>query len=157
MLGFNGANLAWQNAPVGGVRVVDSLDRLVGPFEFGTALREIGGAVFRIGVNQNGFSGPGSVQFSHTSLDCSGPRYTQQAVGALIRNSDTVGRKLFYAAEPLQLLTINSYEDLDLRVQDVNQPGFCIRFPNHDTFTYGLTTTFDLSTLGLVPPFHLEF
>ena len=62
VLGFNGANLAWQAPPVGGVRVVDSLGQLVGPY-VGGVLRKIGGLTFAISVMNNGFYQGG---FSYT-------------------------------------------------------------------------------------------
>ena len=50
VLGFNGANLAWQDAPVGGVRVVDSLGQVVGPLVNPSTgpfvLRKVGGFLF---------------------------------------------------------------------------------------------------------------
>jgi hypothetical protein len=150
LLGFNGANLAWQDATVGGVRVVDSLGQLVGPLiGYSSALRKVGNSTFAIQVVPSGFPDNGAFQYSYTSPDCSGTQYLQVSRPELITPSRQSGSVLEYVTGPFERVTINSYE--------TSTPTFCQHFPNNDTNIYGRGATFDLSTLGLVPPFHLEF
>ena len=154
VMGFNGANLAWQNSAVGGVRVVDSLGQVVGPFIPPRAmLREINGLTFVISVSKNGFESD-VLQFWHTTSDCSGPRYMESST-FLFRPSDHTSTKLFYAADPPLQFAISSLERI-YPPADPSQQGQCERF---DPFIHlvGLVASLDLSTLGLVPPFRLEF
>ena len=157
VLGFNGANLAWQNAPVGGVRVVDSRGQLVGPY-VGGVLRKIGGLTFAISVMNNGFyQGGFSYTFYHTTPDCSGPRYLAVFAPSLIRGSITYGTTLFYAADPLQEITFMARENVSSReVPDPSRRGICLPI-DPETLSAGLVATFDLSTLRLIPPFRLQF
>jgi hypothetical protein len=157
VLGFNGANLAWQNAPVGGgVRVVDSLGNVVGPaIGPGSALRQVGAFLFAISVGKNSFLN-NSLLFEHTSVDCSGPRYIPDDGNTMARRSQNNSTKLYYASDPLQQITIHSYESV-IAGADPDQPGQCNGPATPSTAFYGSVTTVDLSTLNLTPPFHLEF
>jgi len=156
VLGFNGANLAWQNPPVGGgVRVVDSRGHEVGPLVVpgGSVLRKVGAFIFQLHVHSDGF-GESSLSSSHTTTDCSGTRYIGDDTSLLYRNSQNTRTQLFYPADPLQEMTFNSFEQVF--PPETGLPPRCWR-TNPETFSAGLVATFDLSTLGLVPPFHLEF
>lgn len=75
VLGSNGANLAWQNPPVGGVRVVDSRGQVVGPLVLSNVLRQVGSFTFLLHISGNGFDTGGSVVFYHAASNCSDPRY----------------------------------------------------------------------------------
>ena len=158
VLGFNCAYLAWQNAPVGGVRVVDSRGQDVGPFEQSIggsfALRRITGFTFALSITKSGFVS-GFVNFFHMTSDCSGDRFVIEDGARLVRIAPQINGKLIYAADPLQQITANSLETVTPPA-DLNMPGHCSRL-NPTPELAGLVTTFDLSTLGLVPPFHLEF
>ena len=156
VLGFNGANLAWQTPPVGGVRVVDSLGHEVGPFvQTSAVLRRISGITFLMSVSANGFQ-PGSFSFVHTTSDCSGPRYYYEDESQLYRGASITGAQLFYAADPRQPKQFSSGERI-IPPADPNQPGICSTFSSPLTLFAGLATAIDLSTLGLFPPFSLEF
>ena len=159
VLGFNGANLAWQIPPVGGVRVVDSLGHDVGPLVMTaggpTVSRKLGTFTFLLDVGTNGFIIPLHFPFYHTTSDCSGPRYILIEPNSFWRGSTNIGTQLFYAVDPPQQITVNSIEYFTSPT-DPNQPGPCQGF-GATTFSGGLVATFDLSTLGLVPPFRLQF
>lgn len=159
VLGFNGANLAWQNAAADSARVVDSLGQVVGHFDLtfgsGAVLRKIGDFTFYLFVEKNGFQRRGFT-FYHTATDCSGPRYAYDSGAALFKPGSTTATHLFYAAEPLQQITFSSEETFS-ELDDPTQPGDCSQFAQPAKYPAGLVKTFDLSTLGLVPPFHLEF
>jgi len=159
ILGFNGANLAWQDAAVGGVRVVDSMGQVVGLVTPFGVLRRVNGLTLPLSVTPRGFFGSqqgeaGGMQFIHTSDDCSGPRYLD--IG-FVRGAYTFGSRLYYAADPTQQIIQRSLEALDvLPGGDPSQPGFC--HPRAPTARIGgPVSVLDLSTLRLEPPFHLEF
>ena len=159
ILGFNGANLAWQDAAVGGVRVVDSMGQVVGLVTPFGVLRRVNGLNLPLSVTPRGFFGSqqgeaGGMQFIHTSDDCSGPRYLD--IG-FVRGAYTFGSRLYYAADPTQQIIQRSLEALDvLPGGDPSQPGFC--HPRAPTARIGgPVSVLDLSTLRLEPPFHLEF
>ena len=158
VLGFNGSNLAWQNAPVGGVRALDSLGHEVGPFEMGISggivYRRVGAYSFILRVGINGFTDAG-VTFYHTTSDCTETRYLLDDGTGLVRGGENTSTRLFYTVGPLQQITYNSFEDIS-PFADPTQPGTCHR-TNPEIATAGSVTTFDLSTLNLTPPFHLEF
>jgi hypothetical protein len=154
LLSFNGTGLAWQAPSVAGVRVVDSLGHDVGPYDSSrSALRRMGAFTFLLAVDQNGFTN-GGISFAHTTSDCSGPRYLYGAGTSMVRASQNNSTQVFFAADPLQVLHVGSYED----VQDPNQPGSCRGpFPPDYAFSVGPATSASLSALGLTPPFRLEF
>jgi hypothetical protein len=156
VLGFNGANLAWQNAPVGGgVRVVDSRGQVVGLFVGDTTVRKVGAQVFELKVDINGFVAGPFLLFYHTTPNCSGPRYIDPGLRLLTITGQSNGIILFYGAEPVQQITVRSVESV-FPPSDPNQPGLCQASGPTPT-PAGLPATVDLSALGLVPPFHLEF
>ena len=156
VLGFDGSSLAWQAAPVGGVRVVDRDGQVVGPLVVGRVLRKIGGFNFLLSVGPVGFLSDETINFYHTTSDCSGPRYfyAGDESKSFSKSAAQRGTELLYVAEPSQQVTVRSYENVPFP-PDPNRPVRCI--PADQKIWTGLLTTFDLSTLGLVPPFHLEF
>ena len=157
VLGFNGANLAWQDAPVGGVRVVDSLGQDVGPLEgTGRVWRHIGTLNFLLTVSTDGFfQFDTTVLAAHTSGDCSGDRYLTVFGSALLRRSQNTSTQLFYASDPIQQLTIQSIESVSL--DNPSLPGLCQVLSEPSPAAMGLLAIFNLADLGLTPPFHLEF
>jgi len=155
VLGFNGANLAWQDAPVSGARVVDSRGQLVGPLIYvNVVLRKIGDVLVRLGVGKKGYLDNGNQTFYHTTADCSGQRYYIDDDLQTWRNSFNTGTYLVYAADPLQPVAVNS---LEYAPTDPSQSGSCIKNANAGTQSLGIATTVSLSTIGLAPPFHVEF
>lgn len=164
ILGFNGANLAWQNAPVGGVRVVDSVGNLVGPYVIGPnsgdtnfTLHYLSGHPALITTTADGFppNGPSSRLF-YTSVDCSGDRYVEEEGTNLLRKNRTIGSRIVYAADPIQQLTIRSYAVV-LPNYDWTGPVSCFPITPSTSIPVGVAIWLDIPTLGLVPPFHLEF
>ena len=163
VLGFNGANLEWQNPAAGGVRVVDSHDQLVGPLIIDPnagnetyILRLVHTFTFLIPVRANGFPNRNFFPLYHTNSNCSDSRYFYDDGTGLWRNSATLGSKVFYAADPLQQITVNSYEQFTPN-SDPNQAAPCHVLDPPLSLPLGIATTFDLSTLEFMPPFRLEF
>ena len=142
--------------------MVDSQGHDVGPaIALNEVLRRIGGFTFGLHLdpNKSGFYDDVQlVNLWHISLDCSGTRYISDSGTDLTRSSFNNGVKLYYAADPLQQVTVLSYEEVTIpKGGDLpTQVGYCTTI-QPTTGSYGLIVTFDLSTLGLVPPFHLQF
>ncbi len=65
---------------------------------------------------------------------------------------------LYYAAQPIELTTFNSYAACTDPVQCPNDPvlGGCSTLSVPQTQMGGPMTSFDLGTLGLVPPFSVQ-
>jgi hypothetical protein len=157
LLSFDGVNLAWRSLPPGGMHLYDSLGHDVGvAIDDGTVLRKIGGIPFRILVTRSGFYDNGGA-FYHTSTDCSGSRYVTARNDRLAIATLSDGHQLFYATEPIQTFEFQSWEYFK---NGLSQPPTCVQSNPAGpggTFSAGLLGVIDLSTLGLVPPFHLEF
>ena len=156
VLSFNGTSLAWQTPSEGAVRVIDRNGHVVGPLiAFDGVPRQVGAFTFLLRVDASGYR-TFTLIFYHTTSDCSGPRYFFEDGKGFWRNSTSAGTQLFYAADPLQQITIKSSEQINFpdRV-DPNQPGPCSAFTQ--TITAGLATSLDLSTLGFFPPFSLRY
>jgi hypothetical protein len=157
VLGFNGSNLAWQNVPVGGLRVVDNAGNLVGPAQTASqVLRQIGQFTFVLYVGPSGFHNSGSFSFYHTTTDCTGPRYLQDDGTLFFRRSSNTSTQVFFPADPVQQITMNSEETI-VPPADPNLPVPCFGPVTPVKGVFGLATSLDLSTLNLTPPFHLEF
>ena len=158
VLGFDGAGLAWQNAASGGVHLIDSQGKDVGPFIFSLTgvLVQLSGRTFRIGASPSGFPDPQSLSvFLHLTTDCSGPRYLRaysSGVPEFVGQSWNTATQITYAAAPIQQATFQSTESMP--AQDLNQPGAC----HQVTFTglAGPAVVTSLWNVG-VPPFHLQF
>lgn len=154
VLGYNGANLAWQAPPIGGVRVVDNVGQVVGPLVQPTGvLRQIGGFIFLLGVGSDGFHPNGPSGFYHKTPDCSGQRFIPESGTMLWRIGGNTSTYLFYTADQPQEITVNSIEAFPA---NPNQQGPCSRY-NPFTVLGGKATWIDRSTLRLETPFHLEF
>ena len=143
-----------QGGGSGGLVVKDSLGQLVGTTnEYGaTVFRKIGDVPFVIAVDANGLR---FVQFSiyYTSDNCSGTPYlvSNRASGGMYEQLFTVdGQTGYYPNLPAQDITAQSF-----------------RFYQTPTFNNCFASTFlvnsasqmltiDLTSLGFVPPFHLE-
>ncbi|MBI3933409.1 MAG: hypothetical protein HY316_01875 [Acidobacteria bacterium] len=159
LLGFNGVNLEWQNAPIGGVRVVDSVGHLVGPFDRSTlgdaVLLNNGQNTFVTAISRTGFRNIGA-EFFHTTTDCSGPRYMLGSPETIARFAIYSAGRLYFPLAPFELITYQSVEEFP-DWADASQPGPCKLRNPHSGQVAGFVGTLDVSTLGLVPPFHLEF
>ena len=162
VLGFDGAQLAWKNAPIGGVHVVDSLGHDVGPLvDEEDVLVRSGGLVWILPASVGGFVRAGAngaaIAYLHTTSDCSGTRYLIVGPpGALVAHAAVFSTQLMYAAPPTQQITFHSVEQLvDVDNPDAPTQGCSTGYSN--TATVGVRTFVSLSTFGVTPPFHLEF
>jgi hypothetical protein len=94
--------------------------------------------------------------FFHESVDCSGPRYwitAGNSVESLFAYSAKIySSRLFYASGPLVDRTLRSLERVS-EGADPSQPGTCELITSQVYRTGDAVTQFDLSALGLVPPF----
>jgi hypothetical protein len=147
----------------GGGRVVDSLGHLVGPLivapssDVTFTAQKLGSHFSFVRTRVDGFppDGPTSVLY-HTTVDCSGPRYMQHQENLLVRESRNIGGTVFYPADPIQQLTLRSAEQF-MPNSNTALPGLCMPLNPQLNFSAGIAESLDLSTLGFVPPFHLEF
>jgi hypothetical protein len=137
------------------VMVVDSKGTVVGQ-EFpiinsgqDAALRKINGLWFALQVTTAGFA-PTNLDFLYTTADCSGTPYLFGQSGTLTVPPEVQGSTLYYPASTGTVMTINSDHAVNA---DGSSPGCTV-----ETFPHSVVpvSTFDLSTLKLVPPFSLK-
>jgi hypothetical protein len=144
--------------PPWGPRIVDSQGQMVVPpaCSGNVALRQVGTRLFCLQLDKNGFRPQTQANIYFTTSDCSGQRYFNLEVGievvlfpGLGRDSYLSGSTLGYWEEgSAQTLTMYSYQPL------IHPPGDC--HPIEATDTFAPEVTFDISTWGFVPPFHVE-
>jgi len=136
----------------------------------GPLVRTIAGTVVTLNVNPSGFPG-GTVQLFHEGATCSGPRYFSNCCESVVPLSALFVRQVlsdeglfghYQTGEPM-VRTVGSYERLGGYGPSCTSAGGFLTASNTCCFTYGPNaettaevTSFDLSTLGLVPPFHVE-
>jgi hypothetical protein len=113
------------------------------------ALRKINGLWFVLQVNSTGFAST-NLDLSYTTTDCSGTPYLRVDSGTLTAVAEVQNNTLYYPGAPPTETTVNS--DFALNA-DGSGPGCTL-----DTFSAPMATvsTFDLTTLKLVPPFSLK-
>ncbi|MBI4479699.1 MAG: hypothetical protein HY651_06720 [Acidobacteria bacterium] len=157
ILGFNGANLAWQNAPVGGVGVLDDLGKDVGPLWFGNyVVRKIAGPIFTLKVNAAGFVQSEQSDVAedlYTTPDCSGTAYaSRQDPNDLVIWAQVIGTRLYYVVGSEQVTIRSHFSDSD---------HFCygpaVGWGPYPATKVGHFVALDIASLNLTPPFHLEF
>jgi hypothetical protein len=136
----------------GGVHVIDSVGQVVGPYDGGKVLLKIGDFLFDLVVDKEGFVDAGGA-FYHTTTDCSGPPYVLASENDLFLGGVTSRTQLFFAERPLQTITYRSFEYYN---PSFAAPVRCNQ-THPTTATAGPPAVFELSTLGFVPPFHVEF
>jgi hypothetical protein len=161
-LGYGGP----QGAPGRGLRLIDGAGRTV-PGVI-SALGEGSFLVYRAGtrillsaLQRDGFQP--SVQFIHEQPGCAGPPFMRQPRENLVRSARVAGGIAYFADDPVERHTAVSMES-----SGYPTPADCISasgtvLPNGlccVAFSFqedaGPPATFDLSTLGIVPPFRLE-
>ena len=86
--------------------------------------------------------------YNFTSVDCSGPRYTDTSIVLLMfpDRGRIFGDVLVYPIGPPQIRT--TYSQLSGSV--------CFAFPNPSTSSVREVATVDISSWGLVPPFSIQ-
>ncbi len=153
--------------PAVGARLVDATGKQVGSavaLEFdrqsAVALSATGYVLFAA-VTRNGFVEV-PVKVLHESSDCSGTAFAQFQGYRTTRIVTLDGSIAYFAGDPIET---HSFMSAEARVDPTTcttgfggtilPNGFCC---THSTVTgdAGPVTTFDLATLGVTPPFHLE-
>ena len=138
----------------------------LGEFEV-TIARRLGADVVAFDVARGGLGQSGAVTFSHESTDCSGPRYME--ADRLLPQAVVRGGTAYWPTNPIERRTIRSMESelspeaCAARRGTILPGGFCCLTLQFDcnvapgaTCPVGSVATFDLSTLGFVPLFHVE-
>jgi hypothetical protein len=153
----------------GGVLVIDNNGATVGKFVEGGAIMTIKSQTAILGIQSKffgagnnaqpiGFSigGVESLQFFHLASDCTDARLFIVAFPPVlvIYPSSTAAQTLYYPLTTATLQPIGSIENFQSG-QDPNQPGSCTVFDGalEPVSAFG---TLDVTTLGFVPPFHLQ-
>jgi hypothetical protein len=140
-----------------GVQVVDSNGTVLGTLlAVNQVVMKIGGHSVLITAAISGIQAYDASRFFfyHTSADCSGTRYFipgNLPDPAYIDNNNL----LYYTASAGQSLLVSSYESF-ASGSSVSQPGTCNTNFTPQTFPLAPVLTFDLNTLGLVPPFSVQ-
>lgn len=161
-LGYRG-----PQGPAGnGVRLVDSTGRQVGnvmaPLGEGSGLLyRAGSRILLSAVNGDGFVP--YLEFAHEGAGCTGPRLLRQSPTRLVRYAYVAGNLAYYADDPIGTHTVVSFEGLLDPGGDCTglggtmlPNGFCCYAGSSVETDSGPVATFDLTTLGAVPPFHVE-
>lgn len=124
----------------------DSNGKLVGPLVgTGVVLRVLNGTTVQLAVGPQGFLSR-ALTLVYDSSDCTGTARTP-VYGGLAVDAAVVGTVATFAAGASQTRAIGSYADLP--------GGGCVAFPLPGLAVTDVAT-FDLATLGLVPPFSIE-
>ena len=152
------------------VRIVDAVGKPVGlvpdPFNednYSRVLVEAGTHLVALYVTPAGFAESTPPNGVHLNADCSDPPLVGTQPAPLVRYGFVSGGVVFYAGDPIVKLTPAA---LAARVSPPSACGSMGGTPLPDgnccldggltEGTFGPLTTFDLSTLGLTPPFRLE-
>jgi hypothetical protein len=167
--GPQGATGPQGPASAGGVLVVDSNGSTVGKLvTFAghtplSALMNIQGHSVLLGIDEALNSATGFVvvdvsnqYFVHVASDCSDARLrdTYLGVETLLVPSSTAAQTLYYVNSALTLQAISGVETFTTG-QDPNLPGTCAATTFGSVFV-GTVASLDITTLGFVPPFHLQ-
>jgi len=140
----------------GARQVVDTLGQDVGTlWSEDHAIRLIDGVSVSLWLHTTGFH-PQSQIFVHESNDCSGPRFiytgTSFDVPPLVTVASVLRNTAVYGTPPYHSIMYHSYETTD----DFNVVGECHQSSIDVPELFPETKTFDLSTLNLIAPFHVE-
>jgi hypothetical protein len=153
----------------GGINVVDDVGRIVGQYVESdgwgpSVMRRIHGFVFPLPINGSGFSNAFGISVYFTNLNCTGTGYIagslQEFVDANLPLVIPQGESLFgtaqgtliYGGGPSQMVSVQSIgNSLQTTI-----PDNCGNFPEPQLMALNPVVSFDLSTLGLVPPFDLN-
>jgi len=156
----------WSTLATGGISVLDAKGVTIGRYVTGTVFLTIKGQNVFVDLDFNnplsttgwGVQNVSVLTFYHIASDCSDARllnyYYFGARPLFVVPSSTASETLFYPASAPTLQSVTASETFTSG-QDPNMPGTC---------TSGLTGTLlveeeasmDVTTLGFVPPFHLQ-
>ncbi len=163
--GERGPALVWK----------DASGMFVGMADFGggsAGVRRLGGNLVRLDLNPSGFIQRGTSIFGtfdtyYVTPDCSGTPLFPVNFGTTdqyVFSSAIFGTVMYHVQGPAtvpsstsQLVPNPNFAPFCSGYSGTIIPGGCCR-PYFNTFQTGLApvVTFDLTTLGLVPPFHIE-
>lgn len=133
----------WPATAGGGLRIVDSTGQVIGPLVLSnSAPVEIGGSLSLVALTPSGFMDGPLPPFLHENSDCTGKQYLGASSLSFFKPIYQAAGIGYYPQEPYQLRTV--YAGIP--------PFLC--FPT--TSLVGEVGTIDLSSLGFVPPFHVE-
>lgn len=111
-------------------------------------------------VDGDGF--PSRAQFVHDEPGCAGARFRRQDDSRLVRFAGVDGGVAFFADDPIELHAVVSVEESGYTAEGCAAAngtplanGFCCFAATFEA-PAGPVGTFELSTLGVVPPFRLE-
>ena len=150
----------------GGLRVVDSQGRVVGPpgEDVGSdVLMRVNGIVIQVGANAGGFADD-AVFLLHQSSDCSdAPLLSAVPPEALVVFAQQRGGTLYYPGRPLGDRVISSAslfttpeECADAQGAALLDGRCCRTDIEFGAMPVAPVAQFDLTSLGLVPPFRIE-
>jgi hypothetical protein len=94
-------------------------------------------------------SGQKNVTFLFTTPDCTGTQYVDRSTPVAGTWSD--GATIFYGADPTQTIQVQSSA-----ASVGGSLGYCNSYPSLYSTTVGVATVLDPTTLGFVPPFHVQ-
>ena len=150
-----------------GVRLVDGVGNtvpgVVAPIGEGVEFTYRAGArVLSSQVDGNGF--PTGLRFVHDEPGCTGSRFRRQDPLRLVRFAGVADGVAYFADDPIESRTVVSVEESGLAAADCTTAGGTVLANGFCCFATstpiqaqaGPVATFDLSTLGVVPPFRLE-
>jgi hypothetical protein len=131
-----------------------------------SVVRQLNGKSVLFDANTDGLLSPSTGVVYYASGDCSGtPRIVEENARfstVLLPGAVVVGTTAFYASGPVSVVTWNSAEDSTNPTDCISgggtptSHGGCCTSDFNDSVESAAAETFDLSTLGLVPPFHVE-
>jgi hypothetical protein len=159
-LGYSG-----PQGPTGrGLRLVDAAGHTVpGVVARGEGTFLVYRASTRILISEvDGGGFPSRVQFVHEEPGCAGARFRRQNESRLVRFAGVDGGVAFFADDPIELHAVVSVEESGYAADGCMAAGgttlpngFCCFAASFETEA-GPVGTFELSALGVVPPFRLE-
>jgi hypothetical protein len=172
--GAQGANGSQGVAGVGGVRVVDSVGQDVGTFYLSpyeptrAAVRRLGSSLVAVPVTGDGFYQTGISVF-YENDNCTGPAYigvpslqdssglSRAPLSELLLPASIAGPRVLWTEAPYRVLNPHSHRSFD-RHQDPTEtsPHCDSSVGGYGERTMGAMQVMDLTTLGMVAPFHVE-
>jgi hypothetical protein len=115
---------------------------------------DLEGQLVALTADRNGLYA-GGITFVYESADCSGTRYVSSEGGALIATGAMASHFAVWPSIPGRTIVAASAEVI-ARDGDPTQPGRCTAYGTPSSTIVGEPQMFDISTLALAPPFHME-
>lgn len=147
------------------VRILDAAGREVGSigapqtFDANFAVFEVGTRILSVPVRRTGFPYD-DTGFLHVAADCSDQRLIFERPTPLVRRGAVIGETVYYAEDPVErkIPVASEFPPQDACFGgSVLANGNCCTMGIYPDDYYGpAAAAFDISSLGLTPPFHLE-